>query len=709
MAKSSYTSQNHQDHIRYLDMLKEEFIKKYHDPPSYDKNSSDFDNIKAIGNGAYGEVFLVRDKATFTYHAMKVVQKGIVVERHHVKHLILEKKILQGVQFPFIVSLDLAFKDNIYLYFILPYIAGGEMFTYIQKYGNFSESLSKFYASQVTLALEYLHHCDIVHRDIKPENILVDTNGYLKLCDFGFCKILKKKTWTLCGTPEYLAPEVILSKGYSFPVDWWALGVLIFEMGAGHPPFFASDPNRLYEKILEGQYKCPDSFTPECKQVLRGLLQVDPTKRLGCLKNGTFDIKSLSWFKEICWQSILHQRVPAPFVPICPSPGDTSNFPEVSQTKLRKMSKCMYEQEFMDFYGMTTTFDKKEEKKEYFSHDLQINHKRYLDALKYDFVKNYTNPVVYEKTAEEFDQLITLGVGSFGTVFLVRDKNTFDYHAMKAIEKAVIVKKKNVKQLLFEKKILESVTFPFVIQLDFCCKDNAYIYLLLPYVAGGELFTLIKRLGNLSEPLSQFYAAQMVLALEYLHHCGVIHRDVKPENIFIEESGYIKLGDFGFCKIIKNRTWTLCGTPEYLAPEIILSKGYTYSVDWWSLGILMYEMNAGYPPFYSSDTMKLYGKILDGQFRTPDCMTPACKSLVKNLLDVDPTRRFGSLKSGVFDIKSHAWFQETSWHSILHQKMVPPYMPICKNAGDYSNFPNVTDIKLKKSPACLYEKEFENF
>ncbi|XP_028042100.1 cAMP-dependent protein kinase catalytic subunit 1-like [Bombyx mandarina] len=349
MAKTTYSHQSYQEHLRYLEMLKEDFNKKYSDAPIYDKTVDDFDIVKAIGNGAYGEVFLVRDKITFTYHAMKVVEKSVVVERNHAKHLILEKKILQCIQFPFVVTLDVAFKDNLYLYFILPYIAGGEMFTYIQKYGIFSDSLTKFYASQVILALEYLHYCEVVHRDIKPENILIDSNGYLKLCDFGFCKVLKKKTWTLCGTPEYLAPEVITSKGYSFSVDWWALGVLIFEMEAGHPPFFASDPNKLYEKVLVGSYKCPENMSPECKNLLKGLLQVDPSKRIGSLKGGIYEIKSHTWFNGLDWQAIFHQKLIAPFVPICSSPGDTSNFPEIPQPKLRKVSKYLYEEEFAEF------------------------------------------------------------------------------------------------------------------------------------------------------------------------------------------------------------------------------------------------------------------------------------------------------------------------------------------------------------------------
>ncbi|EFN60622.1 cAMP-dependent protein kinase catalytic subunit, partial [Camponotus floridanus] len=122
-------------------------------------------------------------------------------------------------------------------------------------------------------------------------------------------------------------------------------------------------------------------------------------------------------------------------------------------------------------------------------------------------------------------------------------------------------------------------------------------YMVLPFAQGGEMFTHLRRMGKFDESLAKFYAAQVALALEYLHHCSLIYRDLKPENILIENSGYLRVTDFGFCKMVDGRTWTLCGTPEYLAPEVILSKGYGKSVDWWSFGVLVYEMNAGYPPF----------------------------------------------------------------------------------------------------------------
>lgn len=344
-----------------------------------------------------------------------------------------------------------------------------------------------------------------------------------------------------------------------------------------------------------------------------------------------------------------------------------------------------------------------------YEHAHQIAHKRYIDMLKHDFLKNYHHPTVYKKTPKDFDKIKTIGSGAFGIVFLARDTSSFVYYAMKAIDKAEIMKKNCLKQLIAEKRVLQSINFPFLISMDFICKDNSYVYFLLPFESGGELYTLIKRTGPLAENLIQFYAAQMVLALEYLHNCCIVHRDVKPENILITITGYIKLVDFGFCKVIKTRTWTICGTPEYLAPEVILTKGYTYSVDWWAFGVLIYEMCAGYPPFYSANPIKLYEKVLTGNFKTPEAMNSIFKSLVKHLLEVDPTKRYGSLKAGVFDIKTHPWFHEINWYTILNQKDVPPYKPSCRDTGDTTNFREIPEKKLVLSPECLYEKEFESF
>lgn len=349
MEKSHYTCQAHQDNLRYLDLRKEEFQFKFDNRRQSDKRLEDYDRIQAIGSGAYGEVYLVRDKSTFSYHAMKVVEKSIVVQRKNVEQSIMERRILQSIEHPFLISLEAAFKDNVYLYLVLPFISGGDLFTSIHRYGGLSETLGKFYAAQLVLGLEYLHHCCVVHRDVKPENVLINSNGYLLICDFGFCKLIKKRTWTLCGTPEYLAPEIILSKGYSFSVDWWALGVLIYEMCTGYPPFITSNANKLYEKIIEGSYKFPDTLSSDLKYLIKGFLQTDPTKRLGSMTSGSYEIKNHTWFRGTNWHQLLQQKELAPYIPICPSPGDTCNFPEIDEHILKKGSKCLYDDEFQDF------------------------------------------------------------------------------------------------------------------------------------------------------------------------------------------------------------------------------------------------------------------------------------------------------------------------------------------------------------------------
>lgn len=260
-----------------------------------------------------------------------------------------EKKILNAVNFPFIASYAASFKDNCNLFIALEFVVGGEMFKHLVKYNKFSENLTKFYCAQVVLAIEYLHNMDIIHRDLKPENTLIAQDGYIKLSDFGFAKHVKSRTYTLCGTPEYLAPEIIQSKPYGKPVDWWAVGILTYEMSTGKPPFQSDQPIKIYEKILAGKYKVPNNLTDEIKDFMRCLIQADVTKRFGNLKNGVDDVKTHKWFASIDWMAIYTKKVTAPMIPKIKSPGDPSNFDNYSEKDISVSKDVLFEKEFADF------------------------------------------------------------------------------------------------------------------------------------------------------------------------------------------------------------------------------------------------------------------------------------------------------------------------------------------------------------------------
>lgn len=286
----------------------------------------DFEQLVTLGTGTFGRVYLVRHRPTSRFFAMKTLKKSEVVRLKQVEHINSEKSILSTIDHPFIVNLYRTYKDDRYLYMLEEYVIGGEMFSHLRRAGRFSNEVARFYTAEIVLALEYLHSLNIVYRDLKPENLLIDSQGHIKITDFGFAKKVEDRTWTLCGTPEYLAPEIIQSKGHGKAVDWWALGILIFEMLAGYPPFFDDNPFGIYEKILGGRIQFPGHFDPNAKDLIRKLLASDRTRRLGNLKGGAGDIKQHKWFKGVDWNLLYYKRVQAPIIPEVEHEGDTNYF-----------------------------------------------------------------------------------------------------------------------------------------------------------------------------------------------------------------------------------------------------------------------------------------------------------------------------------------------------------------------------------------------
>ncbi|KAJ6108545.1 AGC-kinase C-terminal [Penicillium sp. IBT 18751x] len=290
---------------------------------------------------------------------------------------------------------------------------------------------------------------------------------------------------------------------------------------------------------------------------------------------------------------------------------------------------------------------------------------------------------------EDFDLLKVVGKGSFGKVMQVMKKDTGRIYALKTIRKAHIISRSEVTHTLAERSVLAQINNPFIVPLKFSFQSPEKLYLVLAFVNGGELFHHLQREQRFDINRARFYTAELLCALECLHGFKVIYRDLKPENILLDYTGHIALCDFGLCKLDmkdEDRTNTFCGTPEYLAPELLLGNGYTKSVDWWTLGVLLYEMLTGLPPFYDENTNEMYRKILQEPLTFPssDIVPPAARDLLTRLLDRDPQRRLGA--NGAAEIKSHHFFANIDWRKLLQRKYEPSFRPNVLDARDTDNF-----------------------
>ncbi|KAH8360432.1 hypothetical protein KR200_004641, partial [Drosophila serrata] len=300
---------------------------------------------------------------------------------------------------------------------------------------------------------------------------------------------------------------------------------------------------------------------------------------------------------------------------------------------------------------------------------------------------------------DDYQIIKTVGTGTFGRVCLCRDRISEKYCAMKILAMTEVIRLKQIEHVKNERNILREIRHPFVISLEWSTKDESNLYMIFDYVCGGELFTYLRNAGKFTSQTSNFYAAEIVSALEYLHSLQVVYRDLKPENLLINRDGHLKITDFGFAKKLRDRTWTLCGTPEYIAPEIIQSKGHNKAVDWWALGVLIYEMLVGYPPFYDEQPFGIYEKILSGKIEWERHMDPIAKDLIKKLLVNDRTKRLGNMKNGADDVKRHRWFKHLNWNDVYNKKLKPPILPDVHHDGDTKNFDDYPEKDWKPAKA----------
>ena len=286
----------------------------------------DFSQLKVLGRGAFGKVVLVRLEKNKKLYAMKILKKEIVIKRKQVNHTMTERSLLEKLNHPFIVKLIYAFQDKEKLYFITEFMQGGELFFHLRRNPQYKEKSVKFYMSEILLAIDYMHKNNFIYRDLKPENILIDKYGHIKLTDFGLSKLLdeeEQKTYTLCGTAEYLAPEIIFEKGYDKTCDWFSFGVVLFEMLCGIHPF-KQKKGKFNPQIYKMKIQIPENISKCAKDLIEKLLNSNPRERIGY--NGSGEIMNHEFFKDIDFDKVIIKQYKPPFIPKLDSEGDLRYF-----------------------------------------------------------------------------------------------------------------------------------------------------------------------------------------------------------------------------------------------------------------------------------------------------------------------------------------------------------------------------------------------
>eukprot|EP00116_Pleurobrachia_bachei_P002683 sb/3462945/ len=527
----------------------------------------------------------------------------------------------------------------------------------------FTEEDVKFYLAEICLALGHLHTLGIIYRDLKPENILLDVDGHIKLTDFGLCKeglenTDENKTFSFCGTVEYMAPEVVSRKGHSTTADWWSFGVLMFEMLTGSLPFQASNRKETMHFILKAKLAMPSFLASKAQSLLRAVFKRNPNNRLGKQPLDYIEIKNHDFFSTIDFERLEQKTLKPPFRPTIGTselhffdaeftdklPTDSPSCPvsAASHQIFKGFSYCAPKDVTTAAHGGEGG-GSGEEASSGSSEDV---------VRKIPFTKD--SPI--EEEYEILDR--TLGYGSFSQVRLCQHRKTGIDYAVKIIDKTRYDVEEEVHVLL------RYSGHPNIISYKDIYDDGRKVFIVLELMQGGELLDQIVESQAFSEREAAEILHTVVQTVNFLHQEGVAHRDLKPSNIMYCDKSYkpssLRIVDFGFAKELRAENGLLmtpCYTANFVAPEVLKQQGYDAAIDIWSLGVLLYTMLSGHTPFALSDTdspKAILERIGKGEFdmtgRLWDSISEGAKDLIRSMLDVDPRRRISAQK-----ILSHQW------------------------------------------------------
>ncbi|XP_023231727.1 ribosomal protein S6 kinase 2 beta-like [Centruroides sculpturatus] len=650
---------------------------------------SQFKLLQVLGQGSFGKVFLVKKVTgpdSGTLYAMKVLKKATLKVRDRMRTK-MERDILAEVSHPFIVKLQYAFQTEGKLYLILDFLKGGDLFTRLskevmfteddvkfylaelalaldhlhnlgiiyrdlkpEKLVMFTEDDVKFYLAELALALDHLHNLGIIYRDLKPENILLDADGHIRLTDFGLSKeaLSDQKTYSFCGTVEYMAPEVINRKGHTTAADWWSFGVLMFEMLTGALPFQGTNRKETMMQILKAKLGMPQFLSPEAQSLLRALFKRNPANRLGSGPEGVEDIKCHPFFATIDWDKLYRREITPPFIPAVSRADHTFYFDKEFTTRTPEDSpgvppSATAHELFRGFsFVASTLLDEGCQKTE-------------NDATNQVTGKSLT----YKDTIyKEYEFKENLGTGSYSVCRRCIHKESGREYAVKIVNKS----KKDCQEEI--EILLRYGQHPNIVTLYDVYEDATSVYLVMELLKGGELLDKILSKKFFSEREASAVLEVICRTIKYLNDNGVVHRDLKPSNIVyadqLENPECLRVCDFGFAKQIRAENGLLmtpCYTANFVAPEVLKRQGYDEACDVWSMGVLLYTMLAGHSPFANgpNDTPgEILARIGEGRFELTagnwtNISSPA-KHLVQKMLHVDPKQRY---RAG--DILNHVW------------------------------------------------------
>ncbi|KAE8586211.1 hypothetical protein XENTR_v10021594 [Xenopus tropicalis] len=643
-----------------------------------------FELLKVLGTGAYGKVFLVRKISghdSGKLYAMKVLKKATIIQKAKTaEHTRTERQVLEHIrQSPFLVTLHYAFQTDTKLHLILDYINGGELFTHLSQREKFTENEVLVYIGEIVLALEHLHKLGIIYRDIKLENILLDSSGHVVLTDFGLSKEFlsdeNERAYSFCGTIEYMAPEIVKGgdSGHDKAVDWWSLGVLMYELLTGASPFTVDGEKNsqaeISRRILKSEPPYPQEMSEAVKDIIRCLLLKDPKKRLGCGPDGCDEIKKHPFFKSFNWDDLAAKKIPAPFKPIIKDELDVGNFaeeftemdPTYSPAALPMNADRIFQG--YSFVAPSILFRPNAAIADPLQYHLGIERPGTTSIARSAMMKDSPFYQHYELDLKDKP----LGEGSFSICRKCLHKKTNQEYAVKIVSKRM---ESNTQREIAAMKLCQS--HPNIVKLCDVFHDQLHTFLVMELLKGGELFERIKKKKLFSETEASHIMRRLVSAVSHMHDVGVVHRDLKPENfLFTDESdnSEIKIIDFGFARLKPPDNQPLktpCFTLHYAAPELLNENGYDESCDLWSLGVILYTMLSGQVPFQchgktlqctsAEDIMK---KIKQGDFSCEGeawtNVSQEAKDLIQGLLTVDPNKRIK-----MSTLRYNEWLQDGS-------------------------------------------------